>query len=213
MTEDAILAREAFLIYQNALGFAPYQGKLTEWKGFARDSRGNTKQLTIIIPNKYPEYPPQAYLPEGTSHSAISEDGRIITRSIKRWRQNMHAYQIIREARELISNGEFTNGTQLVEDNSEELALNRQLVMLKDQLAGKKQELENLRSQPISIPLNTDTTLAQITEDHILNIENDLYALEESYDSFEIDGLDFAKKFLKLQKKYYMFDASKKKHV
>ena len=85
--------------------------------------------------------------------------------------------------------------------------------MLKDQLAGKKQELNNLKSQPASIPVNRDATLAQITEDHILNIENDLYVLEESYDSFEIDGLDFAKKFLKLQKKYYMFDSSKKSNI
>lgn len=204
MLDDAILSREAALIFQYSLGFEPDGGKLTQWKGYATDSEGTIKELTIIIPNKFPELPPQAYLPDSTQHPSVSEKGQVMTKSIIRWRSSMHVYQVIKEAQSVIRTGAFRNGHATVSLDNHSDALKRQIGTLKSQLSSKKEELQQLKNQPISIP-DKEQTQKEVAEESMLNIENDLFELEESFDSLEIDSIFFAKKFIRLQKRYHMF--------
>ena len=207
MLDDAILSREAALIFQYSLGFEPDGAKLTQWKGYATDSQGSIKELTIIIPNKFPELPPQAYLPDNTQHPSVSEKGQVMTKSIIRWRSSMHVYQVIKEAQSVIRTGSFRNGHATVSSDNHSDALKRQIGTLKSQLGSKKEELQQLKNQPLNIP-NTEQTQKEVAEESVLNIENDLFELEESFDSLAIDSIVFAKKFIKLQKRYHMFKSA-----
>ena len=204
MLDDAILSREAALIFQYCLGFEPDGGKLTQWKGYATDSQGSIKELTIIIPNKFPELPPQAYLPDNTHHPSVTDKGQVMTKSVTRWRSSMHVYQVVKEAQSVIRTGSFRNGQATVSSDHHSDALKRQISTLKGQLNSKKDEFHQLQNQPVNIP-DKEQTQKEIAEESMLNIENDLYELEESFDSLEIDSIVFAKKFIKLQKRYHMF--------
>ncbi len=207
MLDDAILSREAALIFQYCLGFEPAGGKLTQWKGYSTDAQGSIKELTIIIPNKFPELPPQAYLPDGTQHPSVADKGQVMTKSITRWRSSMHVYQVIKEAQSVIRTGAFRNGQVTASSDHHSDALKRQIGSLKGQLNSKKSEFQQLKDQPVNIP-DKEQTQKEIAEESMLNIENDLYELEESFDSLEIDSIVFAKKFIKLQKRYHMFKST-----
>lgn len=207
MLDDAILSREAALIFQYSLGFEPDGGNLKQWKGYATDSEGSIKELTIIIPNKFPELPPQAYLPDNTQHPSVAEKGQIMTKSITRWRSSMHVYQVIKEAQNVIRTGSFKNGHKTVSSDHHSDALKRQIMTLKSQLESKRSEIQQLKNQPASIP-NNEQTQKEIVEESMLNLENDLFELEESFDSLEIDSIVFAKKFMQLQKRYHMFKST-----
>ncbi len=203
MTDDAILSREAFLIYQYALGFEPENGNLTRWIGYAKDASGSTLKITVIIPKLFPNVPPVIHLPPGVSHPAADQNGQIKTRTCRRWKNTYHVYTVIREAIQLIRSNNVHGMKKEENGSGRDAALQRQIETLKSQLSAKKQEYEQLLHSPLPV-VNTPESITEVVEESLLNLENDLYALEDSYDNLEIDDLEFAKKFLSLQKRYYM---------
>ena len=83
--------------------------------------------------------------------------------------------------------------------------LNNQLVMLKEQLEIKKQEFSTTSSGTIN-QSDVSNTLTQLTEDTLIDIQNELFAMEDAYDRADMNGIEFSKQFLKLQKRYYMIE-------
>ncbi len=210
MTDDAILAREAHLIYQNAFGFEPKEGNMTNWKGIVRDSEGSEVELTMELPDNFPNVPPKFRLPLDYNHPIVGPDNNINTRSISRWRKDYHAYQVIREVRQAIASAKFDGISKHVPIASSDDVLRRQLDYLKQELINKEQEFERIKAAPPSIAQGTQQALAaEVNEDALVNIQNDLWSLEDEYDHLEIDGKTFTSKYLKLQKRYYMISKSK----
>lgn len=206
MTDDAILSQETFLLYQNAYGFEPIQGNLTQWRGVVRDRNGQAAEMKINIPNHFPFDPPEFLLPTGTQHPVADQNGNILTRSMHRWKSTTHVYQVLREVRQAIASSSFTQATT-VNQTVQSDVLNRQIETLKQSLQMKKDELKELESTPTS---SSNISVEQVAEESILNIESDIYALEDSFDRLEIDDVKFAKKFVSLRKRYYNIQASLK---
>ncbi len=204
MVDDAILSKEAYLLYQNAYGFEPDKGNLTSWKGVVRDRSGQAVSITVNIPHNFPNTPPEIYFPKGTSHAIADQNGQIITRTMQRWKNTNHVYQVIREVRQGISSSNFANAIT-VNARQQDDALNRQIVNLKQQLIDKEVELKMLINSKVE---NTTLDPRAIAEESLMNVQADLYALEESYDRLELDEVEFFKLYMKLRKRYFMIENS-----
>ncbi|MCY3412975.1 MAG: hypothetical protein INQ03_15155 [Candidatus Heimdallarchaeota archaeon] len=205
MTDDLTLSREAALIYQYVFGFEPLQGSLKQWGGIIKDSSGNAINMIVNIPDDFPNSPPSIHLPDGTSHLGADEQGRIITRSYHHWKDSMHVFQIIKEAKQILSASPVKNATSISTDKQDEM-LRRQIQMLQQQLSDKRTELNHLENQSTSI---TNVSQSQVAAETLDNIEAELWALEDSYDTLEIDEVKFSKKFLQLRKRYYLIQQSR----
>lgn len=207
MVSDEVLSRQASLIYQYTFGFEPVEGDMRNWHGLISDKKGNTIGITVTIPDNYPSTPPDVFVQEGVVHPNIS-DGKFLTRSIARWRSSYHVHQIIKEVRQVISSSVVrTSSTSplQVQQQQVDTTLNNQLVMLKQQLEIKKQEFSNASSDTIN-QSDMSHTLNQLTEDTLIDIQNELFAMEDAYDRADMNGIEFSKRFLKLQKRYYMIE-------
>ncbi|MCE7736543.1 MAG: hypothetical protein GPJ54_16800 [Candidatus Heimdallarchaeota archaeon] len=207
MVSDEILSRQASLIYQNTFGFEPVEGDMRNWHGLVNDKKGNTVGITITIPDKYPSVAPEVFIQQGVVHPNIT-DGKFLTRSIARWRSTYHVHQIIKEVRQVISSSVVRSSTDAplkIQQQEVDTTLNNQLTMLKQQLEMKKHEFSNASSSTIN-QSEVGNTLIQLTEDTLIDIQNELFAMEDAYDRADMNGIEFSKQFLKLQKRYYMIE-------
>ncbi|MHA2028021.1 MAG: ubiquitin-conjugating enzyme E2 [Candidatus Kariarchaeaceae archaeon] len=205
MVSDEILSRETSLIYQYAFGFEPVEGNLRNWHGLINDKNGNTVSVTLTLPNNYPNAPPDVFLQEGIVHPNIT-NGKFLTRSVARWKSNYHVHQIIREVRQVISSSVIRSTAEVPlqsQQSAVDSTLNNQLTMLRQQLEAKKQEHQQAQSQGFSSS-QMDNTLTELTDDTLVDIQNELFALEDAYDRADMNGVEFSKQFLTLQKRYYM---------
>ncbi|MHA2253910.1 MAG: ubiquitin-conjugating enzyme E2 variant [Candidatus Kariarchaeaceae archaeon] len=211
MIDDAVLAREAHLIYQNAYGFEPENGNMMRWKGIVSDSVGKQVQLLLVIPPTFPKSAPEFFLPDDCKHPIADAKGKIVTRSLSRWKKDFHLFQVIREVRQAIVSASFDQVLTQAPTASSDDVLSRQLQYLKSDLTNKRDEFEKIKSAPVSHSMSqagTQQAIAEVNDDALVNIQNELWALEDTYDGLEIDGIEFSKKFLKLQKRYYMISKS-----
>lgn len=202
MVDDAILSKEAFLIYRNNSGFAPQNGNLLRWVGRVSDAFGQPVELLVEIPENFPFHPPSIKVQNG-QHPLADPDGYIFTRKIRRWKPEFHVFQIIKEAEGLIKGGKltpFSASTPVnVGLNLQKKALEQQKQQLEALIAQKKSELAQVQTQTIN-----ETSKQQLVEDTLLGIETELDMLEDKFDAVEISETEFAKRFFALRKKYYL---------
>ncbi|MCH8906453.1 MAG: hypothetical protein IH840_05120 [Candidatus Heimdallarchaeota archaeon] len=211
MVDDAILSREAYLIYQNAWGFEPDQGSLLRWVGNIKDKVGKSIPVTVEIPADYPHSPPMVTVPGYVSHPNIV-NRQFTTRSLSRWKSSLHIYQVMKEVNTVIhaTNVKFTSEvTPLVSTALPDDSLQRQIVYLREQLDEKQRAYSELQSSGSLDMASSASVVTQITQDSLVELQNEMYSLEDDYDRADIDGLEFAKKFLSLQKRYYLLEKAR----
>ncbi|MHA2503427.1 MAG: ubiquitin-conjugating enzyme E2 variant [Candidatus Kariarchaeaceae archaeon] len=205
MVDDAVLSSEAAYIYQYAIGFTPVNGNLLLWRGIAEDSRGQSAQIQIKIPDTFPRNPPVVTLPGSTQHPRVDSNGEIRTRMIQQWMPSNHIYSVIREVKSVLRKGQF----QTVEETSGQTSvLQSQISTLRGQLDMKRNELQLIQSQTNQEVASTQN-LGDVIENSLLEVENEAYALEEAYDNLEIKAIDFAIQFVDARKRYYLIEQSR----
>jgi hypothetical protein len=74
---------------------------------------------------------------------------------------------------------------------------------LKNQIDAKKRELDEIRSQPAATTVEQHS-VQEVIESSLIDLENELFALEESYDNLDIKAIDFAREFVEVRKRYYL---------
>ncbi len=202
MVDDATLSKEAFLIYRYNAGFSPDHGNLHRWIGRISDSSGNPVEVLVEIPHDFPHRPPSVRILNG-SHPSADPEGYLHTRRMRRWRSDYHVFQIIKEAETLIRGGRLqiiasspSHSTGL---NLQKEALKTQVQQLEAMIAEKQKELMQVQNSPVN-----EINRKQLVEDTLLDLETALDQLEDQFDDVEISETEFAKKFFKLRKKYYL---------
>ncbi len=199
MADDAILSKEAFLIYRYNSGFSPKNGNLYQWVGRVSDAFGQPVEVMVEIPDNFPFNPPSIKILNG-NHPATDPEGYLHTRKMRRWKPEYHVFQIIKEAENLIKGGKLTPSTTSapvkVGINLQKAALEQQKQQLETLIEQKKAELAQVVHQPV-----TDSTRQQLVEETLLGIETELDILEDKFDAVEISETEFAKRFFTLRKK------------
>ena len=209
---DAILSKEAQLLFERTSGFEPIDGDLTRWRGYINipSHHGSVViEVEIKLPDQYPRRPPQVYILTPVEHPNVNNDGKVSMRILSRWRYGYRLYHVIVELKRL-----FTKVPpkiiEVAESWGDTQAQLNALITQKEQLskiyAQKLKELETLKQKRNKI-LAAGTIQREKekhVEDEILKIENELFAIEKQLDDWEISSREFAKKFINLKKRLYL---------
>ncbi|MHA1687339.1 MAG: ubiquitin-conjugating enzyme E2 variant [Candidatus Heimdallarchaeaceae archaeon] len=211
---DAVLSREAQLMFQYTSGFEPKNGDLTTWRGFIPVT-SNDKNLVVEIearlPDNFPRVPPEIYVLTPITHPNVDSSGKVSMRILSRWRYVFHLFQVIIELRRLFSKVPPTaieNIERWVDPHTELNLLYSQKEHLQSILSQKREELNKLKSQKAQriSSANLNQMHKEHIEDELLKVENELFAIEQQFDNYDISSLEFAKKFLLLKKRYYLLN-------
>ncbi len=208
MVDDSVLSEEAGYIYSNSTGFEPVKGNLLRWEGILSDSTGTLVKVYVDIPDNFPDIPPSITIDPSYSTPITDAQGKLYTRSMRRWRRGMHVHQILKEVELLLKQVKTTGNeeTQKYQNAilSHENSLQRQINQLKERIQTKQVELSSIKSnsQPVT-QLTSDVLKQSMSE-----IEAELFSLEDEYDKIEISDTEFARKFVRLRKKYYLIESA-----
>lgn len=206
MVDDAVISKEASLMFQNVAGFEPVNNNLLHWKGYARDLNNQPVEIELKVPQDYPYLKPQV--------NVLTQSGAEIplrTRKMSRWRPDYYLFQVANEALKLVSEAAYAStpatSKQETKQSDEQLQmLQRQKSNLQGIIDSKRSELQMIRSTPANTSSNHD--INQVLEDSIFDLEMDLAALEDDYDRLEIDGSEFAKNFIDMRKRILMLQSA-----
>ncbi len=211
---DSVLAKEYSLVMERAYAFEPKDGDLTTWKGFVPVITNEGEifvDVEIKLPENFPEFPPVVQILSPITHPNMTPDGVLEMRMLARWRDSYHLFQVIVELLRLFQKVPARCVEKEIEtvDSQEQLT---PIISQKEQLAiileDKKKilnEIKNKQTQQL-----TNRTLQQEKqkhlEDEILNVESELFAIEQQFEDYDISSLEFAKRFYNLKKRLYLLE-------
>jgi ubiquitin-protein ligase len=212
---DSVLAKEYSLVMERAYAFEPINGDLTKWRGFIpaiSDEGEILVEVEIYLTDAFPETPPQVKIITPITHPNLTHDNYLEMRMLARWRSSYHLFQVIVETIRLFSKVP----ARLIKAEAEAIDPQNQLTPLtnqKDQLSiileEKKRELNEISTKkPGQVSSKTlQKEKQKHIEDEVLNVENELFAVEQQFEDYEISSIEFAKKFYILKKRLFLLEA------
>ncbi|NHJ41243.1 MAG: hypothetical protein FK731_14520, partial [Asgard group archaeon] len=166
---DLAIAREAQLMFTYTQGFKPIGNELNKWKGsilVETPSGEQTIDVEILVPLKYPQYPPRVLvLSKNIQHPNIEKNGNVLLQITHDWRPDIHVYQVVHSLQDLFKKvpPQFTDdgGVKIVkqkakvQESSTIGTVNQQKVMnvnenitdLQEKIKQRDEELRSLRTQ------------------------------------------------------------------
>lgn len=165
-------------------GFKPIGNELNKWKGsilVETPSGEQTIDVEILVPLKYPQYPPRVLvLSKNIQHPNIEKNGNVLLQITHDWRPDIHVYQVVHSLQDLFKKvpPQFTDdgGVKIVkqkakvQESSTIGTVNQQKVMnvnenitdLQEKIKQRDEELRSLRTQLVKDSNETVTTVEDI---------------------------------------------------
>ena len=211
---DSVLAKEYSLVMERAYAFEPKDGDLTTWKGFVPVVTNEGEifvDVEIKLPENFPDSPPVVQVLSPITHPNMTSEGILEMRMLARWRDSYHLFQVIVELLRLFQKvpARCVEEKATVVDSEEQL---NPLITQKEQLAvileDKKKILNEIKARK-SQELSSRTLQQEKQkhlEDEILNVESELFAIEQQFEDYDISSLEFAKRFYNLKKRLYLLE-------
>ncbi len=212
---DDVLAKEYSLVMERAYAFEPIDGDLTRWKGFVPVITADGEifvEALMIIPSDYPSSPPIVRILSPITHPNLTQDKVLEMRMLARWRSSYHLFQVIVEMIRLFSKVP----ARLVDEKPQRIDPEAHLNPIKAQeeqlsviLEQKKKTLADIRIKRTSEISNRALQREKKIhlEDEILGVENELFAIEQQFEDYEIPSHEFAKKYFNVKKRLYLLEA------
>jgi len=212
---DSVLAKEYGLVMERAYAFEPIEGNLKRWRGFvpAISEEGEILVETEInLKEDFPNSPPLVKIITPISHPNLTHENFLEMRMLARWRPSYHLFQVIVEIIRLFSKVP----ARRIKETPKRMDTKAQLdplVAQRDQLAiiieQKKKDLTDIKSKK-STQISTRALQQEKQkhiEDEVLNVENQLFAVEQQFEDYEISSIEFAKKYFTLKKRLFLLEA------
>ena len=163
------LARETQLMFTYTQGFSPIGSELNRWKGeiHVKTPQGERAiSVEILVPLKYPEYPPKVMvLEKNIAHPNIEKNGNVLLKITHEWKPDVHVYQVIHALQNLFDKvpPKFTDEvgakpprqkatvqsveTASTENQQKVEVVNQTITDLQEQINQKDEELRKLRAE------------------------------------------------------------------
>ena len=211
---DSVLAREYSLVMERAYAFEPKSGDLTTWTGYVpaiSDEGEILIQVEIKLPETFPSMPPVVQIVTPITHPNLTSNSILEMRMLARWRPSYHLFQVIVEIIRLFSKvpARKTEKAPKAVDAQTQLhplvAQKEQLAVILQQKKVELNEVKEMQSTAMSSRALQKEKLKHL-EDEILNVENQIFAVEQQFEDYDISSLEFAKKFYSLKKRLYLLE-------
>ena len=206
---DAILSKEAALIYSNVEGFYPVENSLNSWEGIRHDRNGCRLKLQINLDENFPVSPPEILLVYPTFSI------KFFIKRLKRWRPDYHVYQLMQDAERDIKSFEMretnSNSRKMVPTKSQtqnELT-QQKITILKNQSIELKKIL-NKKIKESALIKNTFMEKKELNKEELnlisdkmsIDIKREINVLENKFERGEIPSNIFCSNFLEKRKRY-----------
>ncbi|NHJ47107.1 MAG: ubiquitin-conjugating enzyme E2 [Asgard group archaeon] len=179
---DLAIAREAQLMFTYTQGFKPIGDKLNKWEGVIAvqtASGERSVKVEILVPLKYPQYPPKVFILEkNIQHPNIEKDGNTLLQITHNWKPDTHVYQVVHSLQALFKKvpPQFLDKgapkatkqkakvqTSTVGVKQKEVAdVNKTITNLQDKIKDRDDELRRLRAQLVKGTNQNVTTIENI---------------------------------------------------
>lgn len=211
---DDILAKEYGLVMERAYAFEPIEGDLTRWRGVvpAITADGDIFiEVLIVLPNDFPSTPPIVRVLSPITHPNLTQDKVLEMRMLARWRPSYHLFQVIVEMMRLFSKvpaRTIAEQPQRIDPQTHLDPIKAQEEQLSLILEQKKKDLADIKIKRFADisgrALQQEKKIH--LEDEILTVENELFAVEQQFEDYEIPSHEFAKKYFNLKKRLYLLE-------
>ena len=211
---DSILAKEYSLVMERAYAFEPINGDLTKWRGFVpaiSDEGEIPLEIEIFLPNNFPNVPPIVKVVTPITHPNLTHDKILEMRMLARWRDSYHLFQVMVEIIRLFSKVPVRRIKETPKEVDHQIQLTpliaqqEQLEVILKQKRKELAEIKAKQSQQVTTKTLEKEKQKHI-EEEILNVENQLFAIEQQFEDYEVSSIEFAKKFYALKKRLYLLE-------
>ncbi len=211
---DDILAKEYSLVMERAYAFEPIEGDLTRWRGVVPAITADGEmfiEVLIVLPNDFPSTSPIVRVLSPITHPNLTQDKVLEMRMLARWRPSYHLFQVIVEMMRLFSKVPVRTTAEQPQRIDPQthldpiIAQEEQLSLILEQ---KKKDLADIKIKRFAdISRRALQQEKKIhLEDEILTVENELFAIEQQFEDYEIPSHEFAKKYFNLKKRLYLLE-------
>lgn len=211
---DDILAKEYGLVMERAYAFEPIEGDLTRWRGVVPAITADEDifiEVLIVLPNDFPSTPPIVRVLSPITHPNLTQDKVLEMRMLARWRPSYHLFQVIVEMMRLFSKvpaRTIAEQPQRIDPQTHLDPIKAQEEQLSLILEQKKKDLADIKIKRFADisgrALQQEKKIH--LEDEILTVENELFAVEQQFEDYEIPSHEFAKKYFNLKKRLYLLE-------
>jgi hypothetical protein len=168
-------------------------------------------EVMMILPSDFPSSPPVVRILSPITHPNLTQDKVLEMRMLARWRQSYHLFQVIVEMIRLFSKVPARTVDEQPQRIDPQVHLNpiiaqeEQLSLILEQKKKTLAEIRSKRSSDLSSRTLQHEKKIHL-EDEILSVENELFAIEQQFEDYEIPSHEFAKKYFNLKKRLYLLE-------
>ncbi len=208
---DIVLAREANWMYEKGRGFEPIKGDMTRWRGLV-PGRGEFKNRFFTVELEmlggFPATPPLVKMISEVEHPRVGKGKIIDLWIIKRWNPEYHLFQIANSIKGLFAREPLRPARHLLEKGVKPKTKPENAIAIYNR---QKEQLEAVLNQKIDEIARIKGALAgrskidrgsereKYTERHKLELEEEIFDIEERFHWADMSSIDFAKDYLRVR--------------
>ncbi|MHA1503734.1 MAG: ubiquitin-conjugating enzyme E2 variant [Candidatus Heimdallarchaeota archaeon] len=208
---DIVLAREAKWMYEKGRGFEPIKGDMSRWRGLIPGRGEFSKRfftVEIEMLGGFPATPPLVKMISDVDHARVTKGKIIDLWIVKKWSPDYHLFQVANSIKGLFAREPLRPAAHLlkkgvkpaIEPESASAVFRRQKAQLEGVLHAKEDEIARLRAS-----LSNRTTIdrgsqhEKYLERRQLELEEELFDIEEKFHWYDITAVPFAKEYLRVR--------------
>ena len=208
---DIVLAREAKWMYEKGRGFEPIKGDMSRWRGLIPGRGEFSKRfftVEIEMLGGFPATPPLVKMISDVDHARVTKGKIIDLWIVKKWSPDYHLFQVANSIKGLFAREPLRPAAHLLKKGAKPVAepesafevYRRQKAQLEGVLQAKEDEIARLRAS-----LSGKTTIdrgsqhEKYLERRQLELEEELFDIEEKFHWYDITAVPFAKEYLRVR--------------
>ncbi len=208
---DILIAREAKWMYEKGRGFEPIKGDMTRWRGlipFRGEFSKRFFTVEIEMLGGFPATPPIVKMISEVDHSRVTKGKIIDLWIVKKWSPEYHLFQVANSIKGLFAREPLRPAAHLlkkgakpaVAPDSAHAIYRRQKAQLEDVLHQKENEIAQLKaSLSGKTKIDRGSQREKYLERRQLELEEELFDIEEKFHWYDITAVPFAKEYLRVR--------------
>ena len=208
---DLVLAREAKWMYEKGRGFEPIKGDMTRWRGLIPGRGKFSKRfftVEIEMLGGFPATPPLVKMISEVDHARVTKGKIIDLWIVKKWSSDYHLFQVANSIKGLFAREPLRPAAHLlkkgakpaVATESAHAIYRRQKGQLEGVLHQKEDEIARLRaSLSGKTKIDRGSQREKYLERRQLELEEELFDIEEKFHWYDITAVPFAKEYLRVR--------------
>jgi ubiquitin-protein ligase len=198
-------------MYEKGRGFEPIKGDMTRWRGLIPGRGEFSKRfftVEIEMLDGFPATPPLVKMISDVEHARVTKGKIIDLWIVKKWSPDYHLFQVANSIKGLFAREPLRPAAHLlkkgakpaVEPENAFEVYRRQKAQLEAVLQQKENEIARLRASLTGkSTIDRSSQREKYLEKRQLELEEELFDIEEKFHWYDITAVPFAKEYLRVR--------------